>query len=222
MNAPQSYEKRAQITQKDQVGTIYYSSEIEERLSEMDDLELFSFRCSGTFIRTVQGVYFLENAKTEFMEKKRVKNFDFLEYMRSREPHLPKYKKILSARVCELENQTLILMYTVGKYNAKGADFQPPRQVVLNSYDNEALLEVIPKNRYAGKIGLNLYKSKSHARCDKLFQAARDGTFFLLCEEKEDYLSKFSVYSVNVITKDHKVLGTCINTYGEKIEAECN
>lgn len=217
------YEKSAEVPQKDQLNFIYYTNETKKLIEATSDSDLLDFRCSDSFIRTVQGAYVLENEKTEFGEKRRIKNLDFIEFMRNKEPTLSKDKRILSGRICELKDKTILLMYSIGAYNPKDADFQTPRLVVLNSSNNSAFLQVISQKPFA-KIGsvMEIRESKDHVRCDRLFQISRAGIVYMLCEEKGNFVSSFFIYRINLKLESFEVLKKCINRYEKGLKIFCS
>lgn len=216
------YEKRAEIPQKDQLNFIYYTDEAKKLIETSNDFDLMNFRCSDSFVRTVQGAYVLENAKTELREKRRIKNFDFIEFMRNKERTFPPGKKILSGRICELEDNTIILMYSIGTYDSKNADSQTPRLVVLNSSSNNSFLQVISKGIFAKTESImKIRESKDHVRCDRLFQISKTYIAHMLCEEKGDFVSSFFVYRINLKLESFEILKTCVNRYEEGLKISC-
>lgn len=215
MAVPEIYEKRAKIPQKDQIEFTYYTDRAKRLLQMINNSELLEFRCSDGIIRTAQGAYLLESAKTAHGEKRRIQNQDFIEFMRSKEPMLPPGKRILLARVCELEDNTIFLFYTIGVYDSKDADTKTPRLVMLNSRDNESFIQIIPGGIFKIK------ESAAHTRCDKPFQLTRARMLYTLCQEKQDLVSSFYVYQINLKDESSDILETCINKYDNGLKTSC-
>lgn len=175
MAVPSSYTKRGEVTEKN----IYsqarkYTEETKKILASTKEDELLGFACSDNFIRTTQGVYLLENIKTEKRAKKRIKNTEFIEYMRNKERILPKGTKILSGKICEMENKTIILMYSIGAYDTQSMDSARPNQAILYSYNNTAFVEVLAESFFSTEQQFILARSKNHIRCDQPFQINRN------------------------------------------------
>src|SRR3989338_2245694 len=101
-----SYKKRLELNPKDAFfpSLIRYTTESAKLLESVKDKYLLGFRCGDSFIRTSQGVYILENLKTDKKDKRRIKNQAFIEFMRNKEKDLPKGKKILTGKICEIED----------------------------------------------------------------------------------------------------------------------
>lgn len=222
MAISKSYEKRMQIPQNDQLEFIYYTDRARKPIQKINDPELLGFRCGDGIIRTVQGAYVLESAKTALGEKRRIQNQDFIEFMRSKEPKLPPGKRILSARVCELKDNTILLFYTTGVYNSKDADTQTPRLVVLNSSNNQAFIQIISIDLLRTNNIFEIRKSAEHTRCDRPFQITRDRALYILCEEKQDFVSSYFVYRLDLKNGSLAILEKCINKFQKGIETFCN
>lgn len=222
MAVQENYEKRAQVRQEDQLEFTYYTDRTRKLMQKINDQELLAFRCGDGIIRTVQGAYVLESAKTDKGEKRRIQNDGFIEFMRSKEPELPLGKRILSARVCELEDNTILLFYTTGVYDSKDADTQTPRIVVLNSNDNWAFVQVIRKGLFAKDAVLKIRKSAEHTRCDRPFQITRNYALYILCEEKQDFVSNYFVYRLDLKNGSLTILEKCTNKFQNGIETFCN
>jgi len=223
MGIPQRYEKRLGVAEKDQLEFTYYTDQTRKVLQAINDSELLSFRCGDGIIRTSQGVYVLESEKTALGEKRRIQNQDFIEFMRNKEPKLPPGKRILAVRVCELKNNVILLFYTTGVYDSKDADTQTPRLVVLNSSNNEAFVQVIPQGFFARKdVMLVIKESEEHTRCDIPFQVTRDYALYILCEEKQDFVSNYFVYRLDLKNGSLTILEKCINKFQKSIETFCD
>ena len=220
---PDTYKKRVQVRERDQIGFIYYTDIAKKILQKINDSQLLEFGCGDGIIRTVQGAYMLESEKTSLGEKRRVQNEKFIEFMRSKEPALPPGKRILSARVCELQDKAILLFYTTGSYDPGAADYQTPRLVVLNSSDNSAFVEVIKKGLFVKTDSiLKIRESKDHTRCDNPFQIGKDRSLYILCEEKKDLVSIYYVYRINLNNGASSILETCINKFENGLETICN
>lgn len=222
MAISQRYEKRLEVANRDQLGFVYYTARAMENMKKINESELLSFTCTDAFIRTPQGVYALESAKTTLGEKRRVQNESFIEFMRNKEPDLGA-RRILSARVCELSDKTILLFYTTGIYDTKDADYQTPRLIVLNSIENEAFLQIISPRPFVspGKI-FKIKESQDHTRCDRPFQITKNGILYVLCEEKQDFASSFFVLRINLMNGKQETLEKCVNKFQNGIETSCN
>ncbi|MBI4091972.1 MAG: hypothetical protein HY427_02095 [Candidatus Levybacteria bacterium] len=221
MAAPERFEKKAKIQETEQLNFIHYTSRTRELLGKIPDSNLLSFRCSDGIIRTPQGVYVLENEKTPLEHLRRVQNQDFIDFMRSKESSLPPGMKILSARACELEDNTLLLFYTIGFYYAREADSLTAELVVLTSSDNKAYVEVIKGGFFAKETMLRVRESKEHTRCDNLFQVTRDNMLYILCDERKDFISNYLVYKFNLKNGLYEILEECVNEFENGIKASC-
>lgn len=222
MAAKEEFVKRENVMQKDQANFLYYSDEAKKIIENVKESDLLGLRCTDSFIRTNQGAYILEHVKTDSLEKKRIKNFEFTEYMRNKEPGLPAGKKILSARICESEDKTLLMIYSIGKYNTNDTDALAPTQVILSSTENTVLIQIISKSSQLNSSEKIFRESKNHLRCERVFQMTKNGIIYLLCEEKEDYLSTFDVYRIDLKTGRSELLKTCVNKFENEIEAVCD
>lgn len=219
-----NFEKKQEVLQKNLVNFVFYTDGIKKRMQEVNDQNLLDLRCSDGIIRSIQGVYVLENVKTAQGEKRRIQNQDFIEFMRGKEPSLPPGKRILSTRVCELEDKTTLLFYTIGVYDLKKVDSQTARVAVLNSNNNEAFIQILSKDSVeVGKPGIyRIRESKNHTRCDQPFQITKEGTLYILCEDKRDFVTSFYVYQINLVKQSSSILETCVNKYKNALETVCH
>lgn len=222
MVIPKGYEKRSEILKKNQLGFAFYTDRVKKLMQDIDESKLIALRCSDGIIRTAQGAYVLESEKTELGEKRRIQNQGFIEFMRDKEPELPPGKKILSARICELEDNTLLLFYSIGVYDFKEADTKTPRWIVLNSNDNQAFIQIIPKSPAQKNAIFEIRESAEHTRCDEPFQVTRDYALYILCEEKQNFISTFFVYRLNLRDGSYEILEKCINRFQKGIETFCD
>ena len=223
MAISESYIKKMDIHEKNFLSHIHYSKKTKKAFFEKKDSDLLGIRCTDGIIRTFQGVYLLENTKAANREKMRIKNTEFVNLMREKEPTLTQNRRILSSRVCEFENKSRVIFYTVGTYNTRDADFQSPRLTVLNSKDNIAYLDFIPSIfTFGGKITYKLAESENHTRCDRLFFVDKKNVILLLCEEKLDYASVFTTLMVDLNNGSFKTIEKCKNDYKNGLVTKCN
>lgn len=216
------YVKKNYISQKSFLNHAHYTDKSRKIIEDKKDSDLLGIRCTDGIIRTFQGIYLLENLKAENGEKKRVKNADFVNYMRNHENTLPKNRRILTTRVCELEDKSRIVFYTAGTYNTREADFQSPRLNVLNSKDNIAYFKYLPSRiSLAQKDTTILLESDDHARCDRLFFVGNNNIAQIMCEEKLDHESIFTTFALNLNTGKIKQIEKCKNNYKYKLITFC-
>ena len=232
-----SYKKRLEVNPKDTFfpSLIRYTSESAKLLNSVKEKDLLGFRCSDSFIRTNQGVYILENVKTSKKDKKRLKNQPFIEFMRNKEKQMPKGKRILTARVCEMENKTMLIFYSIGIYNSKSADNTPIFQTILNSVYNDAFVQIIPrlpslrlgfsgqaKNILIRSRTFTIARSNGHLRCDEPFQLGTNNLLYVLCDEQQSKSANYFIYEVNLNTGITRLLRRCVNNFIDKLKTVCN
>ena len=219
-----NYKKRAKVNPNDTFfpSLVRYASESAKFLDSMKDNDLLGFRCSDSFIRTDQGVYILEKVKTNNRDKKRIKNEAFIEFMRNKERELPKGKKILTARICELENKTMLIFYSIGVYDSKTADNSSIVQTIFNSVYNDAFVQVFPKGKFIGSRTFSIARSNAHLRCDEPFQLSANNQLYILCDEEQYRLSNYFIYEVDLNTGDTRLLNRCINNFINMLKTVCN
>ncbi len=219
-----SYKKRAVVNPKDTFfpSLIRYTSESAKLLNSTKDKDLLGFRCSDSFIRTNQGVYILEKVKTSNKDKRRLKNQAFIEFMRNKEKNLPKGKKILTARICEMEDNTLLIFYSIGMYDAKAADNTPIFQTIFNSVYNDAFIQIFPKGKFIGSRSFTIARSNAHLRCDEPFQLDTNNLLYILCDEQQYRSANYFIYEMDIKTGISRVLRRCINNFINKLKTVCN
>ncbi|HVF69610.1 MAG TPA: hypothetical protein VNA13_03530 [Xanthomonadales bacterium] len=218
-----SYKKTAEVNEKNlDYGFTQYASRTTSLLSETKDDDLLGFKCSDSFVRSNQGLYLLENTKTANRSKKRIQNKEFIEYMRNKDRTIPKGKKILSGKICELENQTILLFYSIGEYDNKSSDKARPADVILYSHNNQAFIEILPRGLFVRSSSLETASSKDHMRCDQIFQINRKQKLLIMCEEASDWISNYFTYHVDLRSGKIEVLESCMNKFEKKLEIVCN
>lgn len=219
--APREYEKRAQVQETEQLSFVHYTQKTKDLLSQVADSKLEPFRCSDGIIRTPQGVYVLETEKTPLEHLRRIQNKNFIGFMRGKESSLPAGMKILSARVCEFSDKTILVIYSIGSYESAEADTLTAELVVLTSSDNKAYVEVIKGGFFSKETVLKIRESAEHTRCDNLFQATTDNTLYILCDERKDFISTYFVYKLNLGNGSYEILEECINEFQNGVKASC-
>ena len=219
-----SYKKRLEVNPQDTFfpSLTRYTSESAKLLNSVKERDLLGFRCSDSFIRTNQGVYLLENVKTSQKDKKRLINQPFLEFMRAKESKLPKGKKILTTRICEMENKTLLIVYSIGVYDNKSADNTPIFQTIINSVHNDAIIQIIPKNRLIRSRTFAIARSTGHLRCDEPFQLTSNNLLSVLCGEQQPKSANYFIYEVDLNRGTGKILRSCLNNFAGKLKTVCN
>ena len=232
-----SYKKRLEVNPQDTFfpSLTRYTSESAKLLNSVKEKDLLGFRCSDSFIRTNQGVYLLENVKTSQKDKKRLINQPFLEFMRAKESKLPKGKKILTTRICEMENKTMLIFYSIGIYNSKSADNTPIFQTILNSVYNDAFVQIIPrlpslrlgfsgqaKNILIRSRTFTIARSTGHLRCDEPFQLTSNNLLSVLCGEQQPKSANYFIYEVDLNRGTGKILRSCLNNFAGKLKTVCN
>ena len=203
------------------VGHIHYSKKTKNLLDTPKDTELLGLRCSDSFIRTDQGAYILENKKIG-MYTRRITNDDFITFMREKERVLPTGKKILTAKICETTDNTLLLFYSIGQYDTKTVGNISIRKIIANSSNNSSYVEVISKNVFAAPRTFEIMQSKTYLRCDLPFQIQKNNTLSILCREDADWISNYYVYEINLKNGAEKLLGKCTNSYKDTLHTTCN
>ena len=224
MGVEANYKKRLTVKPRDIFfpSLVRYSSGVLNYLNSQKDNNLTGFRCSDRFLRTNQGVYLLENLKTKTKDKRRVKNQAFLEFMLKKEKNLPQGKKILTVRLCESENKTRLIFYSIGSYDSKSADNTPVSQTLYHSVDNEAILQLIPKGIFPLSGSFTITRSDGYLRCDEPFQLGTDNRLYLLCDEQLAKSANYSVRELNLGTGKSRVLGKCLNDFTEELVTDCD
>jgi len=219
-----SYKKRLEVNPQDTFfpSLIRYTSESAKLLNSVKEKDLLGFRCSDSFIRTNQGVYILENVKTSQKDKKRLKNQPFIEFMRDKEKQMSKGKRILTARICEMENKTMLIIYSIGVYDNKSADNTPIFQTIINSVYNDAFIQIIPKNILMRSRTFTIARSNGHLRCDESFQIATNNLLYVLCDEQQSKSANYFIYEVDLNTGATKILRRCANNFIDKLKTTCN
>lgn len=223
MAIAQNYIKRGNVPQKDSdFGFTHYTKETEQLLGTTQDIDLSGFRCSDSFVRTDQGAYILENEKIKNGLTRRIKNDDFIEFMRKKEPDLPKGKKILTGKICETENKIKLIFYSIGMYDTKTVDNISIRKVIAYSNNNNAFVQKISENPLNTQQTFEITTSKAHIRCDQPFHISRNNILFILCEESGNWISNYLVYSVDLKDGSLSVLGKCMNSFKDKSQTICD
>ncbi len=216
-----AYSKRALIPEKNPYKAITYNQAVKNSLDNINDSELLGFRCTDSFIRNNQGVYIFENKRINYKHTSRIKNNEFLEFMREKERKITKGKKILSGRICETEKGTILLFYSIGEYSVKTADSTSIRNIINNSTNNLAFLQIIPNNFWSPMDIFIIGKSLNHLRCDQPFQIGKQNELFILCDEEKLLQSTYTVNQINLKSKKNTILNRCINRFGDKLESIC-
>ncbi|GEM_PF-4861117 len=219
-----NYNKKLLVNEKDvYYGSTLYTQKTKQLLADTNKETLIGIRCSDSFLRNDQGVYILENMKANFKNTRRLKNKEFIEFMRNKERELPKGKKILTARICETEDKTLLLFYSIGKYDIKTVNSTSIRKTILYSTKNNAFVQIIPKAPFAPPQIFEIAQSEAHIRCDKPFQFNKTYHLTVLCTEEENWISTFFVNQINLQNGKTFILEKCVNTFKERlIHTDCN
>lgn len=199
-----------------------FTNKTEEYLQSADDSELIGLRCSDKFARSYQGVYIFEPSITETSPKKRIKNQKFIEYMKGKEKNLTKGKKILIGSICETEDKTILLMYSIGSSDFSNADKMPVFKALFNSFDNEAYIEILPKGTMIGSKTYKIAKSSDHLYCTTAFQVDKKKTVYLLCSEEKAESSNHFVYGVNLKSGKITEIEKCLNDFSSGVKTECS
>lgn len=221
MAIPDNYIKRGVIPDKEGSYKFTRYTQNLKKILEQKDSKLTEFRCSDSFIRTIQGVYILENIKTEKRAVRRIKNQKFENFMREKERRFESGMKILTGRICELSDKTVFLFYSTGSYDFKTADSTTARTVIVYSTNNTAYIDILDKGFLSHSRTFNIAKSENHVRCDQVFQVTED-KLYILCQEDKDFLVHYSSIEVNLNDGAVAVLENCTNGYKDKLETVCN
>ncbi len=222
MKMSEKYEEKLNVSNQSlDYGFTQYTDKT-KKLLDKNGNNLLGIRCSDGFIRSDQGVYFLEYSKTENKHTRLVKNEGFIEFMRDKEPKLPRGKKILTAKVCELENKTILLFYTAGSYDISLADSLTARRAIVYSENNTSYVEIIPQLSIVGTKTFEIGKSQDYLRCDQPFQVGKTGDLYLLCSEEGDGISSYLVNKINLKNGVVSLMGRCTNTFINKSKTICN
>lgn len=215
--------ERFKVEDKDpSYGFIKYQDKTKKLLSDIKGSELLEVSCSDSFYRNVQGVYIFDNLRVGQMHFVRIKNEDFLEFMREKEGTFSDGKKILTGRICQLSDKSILLLYSVGVYDLKLADTTNVRKAITYSWDNSSYVDIISKNVIAGKKTIKIAESESNVQCYSIFHLTTNRELFLLCEELGDWQSNFYVKKVNLASGRVEILEECKNRHKEKLETTCN
>lgn len=224
MGLSESFMKRYSVLPNHSIFTsiIKYSSASADLLANIPNDSLQGLRCSDQFIRTDQGMYILKHIKTQERQKRRVTNKEFIEYMRSKEPNLPVGKKTLTVRVCEAENRTLFILYSIGVYDKKMADNASLHQVIYSSQKNETFIDVFQPGLLGSKKTFRIESTRYHEVCNEVFQLGTDNTLYLLCSEESPAESTHRLYVLDLNTGNKSLVGACVNGYPPNIGSVCN
>lgn len=224
MGVEVNYKKRVAVNSRDLFfpSLIRYKSGMVKFLNSQKDDDLIGFRCSDSFLRTNQGIYILENLKTNTKDKRRVKNQAFLEFMLKKEKDLPKGKKILTVKLCETENKTLLIFYSLGSYESKSADNTPITQTLFNSVNNEAFLQIVTAGNFLLSDTFTITRSAGYLRCDKPFQLGAGSLLYLLCDEQLSKSASYFIYELNLNTGKNRILGSCLNNFAAELKTDCH
>ncbi|OGK41962.1 hypothetical protein A3A74_04665 [Candidatus Roizmanbacteria bacterium RIFCSPLOWO2_01_FULL_35_13] len=219
-----NYKKRAIIDTKDDFFTSFtrYSKESKRFLDSFEDAELVAFRCSDNILRSIQGAYILKNAKTERFYRRTIKNNDFIAFMRNKEKTFPPGKKMLTSRVCETENKTILLFYTLGKYDSSNLDNNTILQTIHDSTENEAIVQIIPANFVFGTGLHNISRSRANLICDEPFHIGKNDLLYILCTEEFPKSSGYYISEINLNTGSSRILKKCLNLHGTEIKTTCD
>jgi hypothetical protein len=216
-----NYTKSAKISDKDpSYGVTHYTDKTKNILGRADKNALLDFSCSDSFYRNIQGVYIFDNLRTDQMHVKRIKNDEFIEFMREKERSLPRGKKVLAGRVCELSDKTVLLFYSIGAYDTKLADSTTTRKAIAYSTDNSAFLEILPKGLLNFNRNIEIGNSQNYFNCTQPFQLTKQ-KLFVLCEEEKEWESNYVVLEVNLTNGKITVVEKCINRHRDKLETKC-
>lgn len=218
------YTKRRLVNPIDSVFTsiIRYDTVSARILNSTMDRNLVEIRCSDELIRTDQGVYVLKTIKTSQKGKKRIKNEEFIEFMRNKEKNLTEGKKILSVRVCETADKSIYVFYSVGFYDIKNADNSPILQTIYNSVNNDAYIQMFSRWGNLGNRLFTIAKSNTHLLCNEPFQLTTNNRLYVLCNEELYKHSNHFIYEINLNSGSAKVVGKCLNDYSGKLKTVCD
>ncbi len=221
--AVRDFTKRFDLANKDiSYGFIKYQDKTQKLLSNIGDEDLTEISCSDSFHKNVQGVYIFDNLRVGQVHFVRIKSEDFLKFMREKEGTFSNGKKILTGKICELKDKTILLFYSSGIYDLEFADTTNVRKAIANSWDNTSYVDVIPKNPIFGRRALKIAESENNIFCHSIFQLTDSHELFLLCEEKRDWQSNFYVKKVNIASGKVELLGACLNEHRDKLKTVCN
>ncbi len=204
------------------LSVIKYTSESAKILTDVKESDLLRIRCSDQLVRTDQGVYILKHLKTQARQKRRVTNNQFIEYMRKKEPYLSPGKKVLTVRACENNVGLMFMLYSIGEYDKNIANKSSIHQVIYNSKNNEAYVEVFRSGIFAKN---NLYKieaSKNHLVCNEIFQMRKYDVLSILCSEESEAASVHKLYDLNMNDGSKMLVAKCKNGYPPNIGTVCN
>lgn len=220
---PENYVKSADIP-KVEVGYNFtqYTDKAKGALSKITEASLLGFSCGDRLIRTDQGVYIFEYLKTPEGHIRRIKNKEFIEFMREKEKHLPRGKKVLTAKICELTNGNILLFYSIGRYSIELADSLTTRSAIAYSDSNESFVELLPKGALSAHKIVKIGDSTDHLTCDTLFQLSKGYELFLICQEDQDFQVNFSVVKIDLRNGRTSSLERCSNKYEKKLETLCS
>jgi hypothetical protein len=228
MAVSNNFEKRPRLDTHEsfKYSIVRYDGGSEKLLFKVNTTQLTGFRCSDYFLRFAQGIYALENIETKDGFLRSVKNKEFINFMIAKDKKFPVGKKILSARVCETENRTLLLFYSIGTFNSKQADIDPIRTLIFRSTDNEAFVHVLSKNPLARR-EFRLGVSDHRLRCEDPFQIENERYLYILCGDHyektvSDFYANYFVNRVDLVNGKIETLRTCRNTYFKKLKTVCN
>jgi len=218
------YLKKPLVSQNDDFFTsfIRYTDSSKKLLTSVNEESLIALRCSDNILRTNQGAYILKNAKTEKTYRRTIKNTDFIKFMRNKEYSLPHRKKILTVKICETDNNTVISFYSIGEYDSKNVDNNTILQTIHDSTNNEAFVEIISNGFFPKAQLFKIAQSKVHIICDEPFYLTKGKMLSILCNEEFSNLSSYLIYEVNLNTGNSKLLKKCSNKHGLKIQTICD
>jgi hypothetical protein len=207
------------LPDKNEYGYTRFTDKTKDILSHFPEKDLVPFSCSDAFYRTDQGVYILEKLKTKYMERRRVKNEKFLDFMRNKEPKLPLGTKFLTARGCKLGSSTL-LFYTIGSYDLSLADSLTAQNAIVYSENNSALVDIFTNGIFTGRT-LKIAESSGHVRCDQILRATKHKKLIMFCTEEKDYFANYYVYELNLKTAEVKEIEVCTNNFEDGLQTVC-
>jgi hypothetical protein len=209
--------KKIEIPDRNEYGYIRYTDKTRDFLKQ-NSQDLLDFSCTDAFYRTDQGVYILEKIKTRFMERRRVQNEDFLSFMREREPELPRGTKFLTARACKV-GVSILLFYTIGKYDIKLADSLTAQNAIVYSNTNTALVDIFTEGLF--KRTLTVSASDAHVRCDQPLQITKDKKTTVFCTEEKDWFANYYVYELNLKDGERREVEECVNNFEGGLVSIC-
>lgn len=218
------FKKRSDVKPNHNIFTslVRYSSESARLLNSVNKANLIGFRCSDNLIRTDQGVYILRNVKTDQNQKRRITNTNLVEFMRNKEKSITSGKKILTARICELEDKTLLIFYSTGVYDIKSAESSPIYQTIYNSDHNDAYIQIFSQERIFGSRTYTIAKSQGHLICDDPFQITTTGILYLLCDEELEKSSNHFIYEMDLNIGSSKLFKKCLNNFVDTLKIKCD